>query len=65
MFKTLQNCFFIVHLRITASDLIEYLETLTINYDLLKCLKILTIVVDFLENIWNLRETIEQSESRI
>ena len=29
--KTFQNCFFIVHLRITASDLIEYLETLTIN----------------------------------
>ena len=27
MFKTLQNCFFIVHLRVTASDLIEYFET--------------------------------------
>ena len=28
MFKTFQNCFFIVQLQITASDLIEYLETL-------------------------------------
>ena len=65
MLKTLQNCFFIVHLRITASDLIEYLETLTINYDLLKCLKILTIVVDFLENIWNLNIAMKQSENRI
>ena len=31
MSKTFQNCFFIVHLRTTVSDLIEYLETLTIN----------------------------------
>ena len=65
MFKTLQNCFFIVRLRNTASDLIEYLETLTINCDLLKCLKILTIVVHFLENIWNLNTAMKQSEKRI
>ena len=31
MFKTLQNCFFIVHLQIAASDLTEYLKILTIN----------------------------------
>ena len=35
---------------IVASDLIEYLETLTINEDLLKSLKIL-IIVNFTENI--------------
>ena len=31
LFKTFKNCLFMVHLRITASDLVEYLETLTIN----------------------------------
>ena len=30
-----------------------------------KCLKILTIVVDFLENIWNLSIAMKQSENRI
>ena len=61
MFKTVQNWFFVVHLRITASDLIEYLETLTINSDFPKCLKILTIAAVFLENIWNFGLTINET----
>ena len=48
-----------------ASDLIEYLETLTIHEDLGKCLKILTIIIDFTENIWDFRVAMKQSENRI
>ena len=43
IFKTLQNSFFIVHPWIAASVLIQTLATLTINLDLRKCLKIVTI----------------------
>ena len=53
IFNTLQNSFFIVHTWIAASDLIEYMETLTVNEDLRKCLTILTIIIDFTENIWD------------
>ena len=53
IFKTLQNSFFIVHTWIAASDLIEYMETLTVNEDLRKCLTVLTIIIDFTENIWD------------
>ena len=50
----------IVQTWIAASDLIENLETLTISEDLHKSLNILTIIVDFTENIWdfNVTETI-------
>ena len=37
--------------QLNASDLTECLETLTINEHLRKSLKILSIVVDFTENI--------------
>ena len=41
-----------VHTGIAAAfDLIEYSETLTINKDLRKCLKILTTKAVFTENI--------------
>ena len=33
------------------SDLIEYLENLTINYDLGKYLKVLTTIIDFAKNV--------------
>ena len=48
-----------------ASDLIENWETLTISEDLRKSLNILTIIVDFTENIWDFNVTMKQSESRI
>ena len=54
----------IVHTWISASDLIENLETLTISEDLRKSLKILTIIVDFTENIWNFGVAMKQSENR-
>ena len=65
IFKTLQNSFFTVQPWIAASDLIEYLEIRIIIYDLLKCLKILTIIVDFIENIWHFCLAMKQSENRI
>ena len=55
----------IVQTWIAASDLIENLETLTISEDLHKSLNILTIIVDFTENIWDFSVTMKQSESRI
>ena len=63
--KTLQNNFFIAHTWIAASDLIEYLETLTINEDLRRCLQILTIIIDFTENIWDIGVAMKQSENCI
>ena len=50
---------------ITASDLIENLETLAISEDLRKSLNILTIIVDFTENIWDFSLTMKQSENHI
>ena len=50
---------------ITASDLIENLETLTISEDLRKSLNILTIIVDFTENTWDFSVTMKQSEGHI
>ena len=41
----------IAQTRIAASDLMENLETLTISEDLRKSLNILTVIVDFTENI--------------
>ena len=55
----------IVQTWIAASDLIENLETLTISEHLRKSLNILTIIVDFTENIWDFSVTMKQSESRI
>ena len=55
----------IVQTWIAASDLIENLETLTISEDLRKSLNILTIIVDFTENIWDFSLTMKQSENRI
>ena len=46
----------------SLSSLIDYLETLTINYDLRKCPKILTIIVDFTENIWNFGVAMKQPD---
>ena len=63
--KNFQNTFFIAHLWIATSDLIQYLETLTINYDLRKYLKILTIIIYFIENIWKFAVAMKLSESRI
>ena len=65
IFKTLQNSFFIVHTWIAASDLIEYMETLTVNEDLRKCLTVLTIIIDFTENIWDFGVAMKQSENCI
>ena len=39
--------------------------SLIIIYDLGKCLKILTIIDEFIENIWNFRVAMKQSENRI
>ena len=58
-----QLLYSIVHTWITASDLIENLKNLIISEDLRKTLKILTIIVDFGENIWD--EAMKQSENRI
>ena len=56
----------IVQMWIAVSDLIENLETLTISEHLRnKSLKILTIIVDFIENIWDFSVTMKQSENRI
>ena len=62
IFRTLQNSFFIVQSWIAACDLIEYLETLIIIWDLRKCLKILSITVDFMKNIWNFGVAMKRSE---
>ena len=58
--KNFQNTFFIVNLWVATSDLIEYLETLTINYDSRKYLKILTIENIYRKyfEIWRSYETI-------
>ena len=62
MFKTFQNCF-IVHLRISASDLVEYLETsIKICVNVWKFWPLWLI---FLENIWNFGITMKNSENRI
>ena len=50
---------------IAASGLIEYLETSTINEDLCKCFKILIIIIDFTENIWDFGVAMKQSENCI
>ena len=39
------------------------LESFTINYDLAKYLKTLTILIDFAENIWNSGVAMKQSEN--
>ena len=49
-----------VHTWIAASDLIENLETLTINEDLRKSLKILIIIVDFTEKILDFSVAMKQ-----
>ena len=60
-----QLLYSIVHTWITASDLIENLKNLIISEDLRKTLKILTIIVDFGENIWDFSVAMKQSENRI
>ena len=65
IFKTLQNSFFTVLQWIAASDLIESLETLTINEDLSKCLEILSIITDLTEIIRDFGVAMKQSENRI
>ena len=65
IFKTLQNSFFTVLQWIAASDLIEPLETLTINEDLSKCLEILSIITDLTEIIRDFGVSMKQSENRI
>ena len=51
--------------QLNASDLTECLETLTINEHLRKSLKILSIAVDFTENISNFGVALKLSENRI
>ena len=41
------------------------LESFTINYDLAKCLRTLTILIDFAENISNSGVAVKQSENPI
>ena len=66
IFKTSEQLFYsVVHTWIAASNLIENLETLTVSEDLRKKLKILTIIVDFTENIWDLSVAMKRSENRI
>ena len=66
IFKTSQQLFYgIVHTWIAASDLIENLETLIMSEDLRKNLKIVTIIIDFTENIWDFSVAMKQSENRI
>ena len=38
---------------------------MTINYDLRKYLKILTIIIDFIENIWKFAAAMKLSGNRI
>ena len=47
-----------------ASDIMEYMETLTINEDLRNYLKILTIIIDFTGNTWDFGVAMKQSENR-
>ena len=63
IFRFLYNSFFIVNPRITASDSIEYLYILTIIEDIRKCLNILSIFFDFIENIWNFSVAMKRSET--
>ena len=66
IFKTLEQLLYgIVHTWIAASALIQNLETFAISEDLRKSLKILAIIVDFTENIWDFSAVIKQSENRI
>ena len=62
--KTHQNSFFIEHIWMAASDIMEYMETLTINEDLRNYLKILTIIIDFTGNTWDFGVAMKQSENR-
>ena len=63
--KNVLEHLFIAQLQITTSDLIQYLDTLTMNYDLRKYLKVLTIIIDFTENIWKFSVAMKLSENRI
>ena len=63
--KIFHNTFFIVHLWIATSDLIQYLESLIINYDSRKYLKILTIIIYLIEHIWTFGVAMKLSENRI
>ena len=63
--KKISEHLFIAHLWITTSDLIQYLDTLAMNYDLRKYLKVLTIIIDFTENIWKFGVAMKLSENRI
>ena len=63
--KNFSNTFFIVHLWIATSDVIQYLETMTINYDLRKYQKILTIIIYFIANIWKFGVAMKLAENRI
>ena len=65
IFKKFSEHLFIVHLWIATSDLIQYLETMTISYDLRKYLKILTIIIYFKENIWKFGVAMKLSENRM
>ena len=63
--KKFQNTFFIVYLWIATSELIQHLQTMTIKYDLRKYLKILTIIIDFIENIWKFGAAMKLFGNRI
>ena len=53
------------HLWTATAVLGKNLESFTINYDLTKYLKTLTILIDFTENIWNSGLAMKQSENPI
>ena len=59
------NSFFIEHLWTDTSVLGKNLESFTINYDLAKYSKTLTVLIDFAENIWNSGVAMKQSENPI
>ena len=72
------SCICVFHMCLTSSEQLFYrtavngylcfstnLESFTINYDLAKYLKTLTILIDFAENIWNSGVAMKQSENLI
>ena len=59
--KIRKNSFFIEHLWTAVCNFGTYLETLSINYDLGKYLKTLTIIIGFVDNIWYFSVAMKQS----
>ena len=60
--KILRRSFFIEHLWTAKSVLGKNLKNFTVNYDLVKHMTTLIIIIDFAENIWNSGVAMKQSE---